>query len=107
MWGDWRNIVRVVATLAVTFGAPVAFAQEDSKSAQEESKGSESSASGAKTNISAGQPSEPERPRALRVGYAGAPPFVTVGDNGAPEGLSIRVWRDLAERIETEYELER
>jgi polar amino acid transport system substrate-binding protein len=57
--------------------------------------------------IATAQPSAEAPAPALRVGVAGAPPFVVPPDveGGEPGGLSIEVWRDVAARNHWTYEL--
>ena len=51
------------------------------------------------------EPPEPEPPAPLRVVVAGNAPFVLPGDE--LNGISVRIWEELADDIEREFELER
>lgn len=50
---------------------------------------------------------EPVERRSLEIAVAGSPPFVTQGDDDTIEGLSIDVWRAVAEEIGVDFELTR
>jgi polar amino acid transport system substrate-binding protein len=56
----------------------------------------------------AGLPAEAENPvgRSLRVGTKPAPPFVLKSDNGYWTGISIDLWRRIAEELQIAYEFE-
>src|SRR5687767_10540888 len=40
----------------------------------------------------------------LRVGVAGSPPFV-VGDAANPDGLSVKLWKEVADKLKLEFKL--
>src|SRR5688572_6607407 len=42
----------------------------------------------------------------LRVGVAGSPPFV-VGDAEHPDGLSVQLWKEVAQKLKLEFKLVR
>jgi polar amino acid transport system substrate-binding protein len=83
-----------VAALVVLVCSSRAIAQPE--------RSAPSSASSIVTEEANREPAEPHTVK-LRVGYAGSPPFVTGG--GDPQGLSVKVWQDVALQANLAYEL--
>lgn len=107
MRGMWPSILGGALFLAVSFGAMSSHSQWRAEGPAHEPTNAKPLVENTRAEGAASD-DEPEHSKdgLLRIGYAGSPPFVESGSGGEPEGLSIRVWRALALRMASSYELE-